>query len=208
MKKSRLVLIIALLFVGVMSLVGGITDIYYLTTSSLMEMHDGVYLDASETLFNGDKKSLEKGESITSVTVTLVNTSNKDFNDKKVRLMYYNDYHSSVSSGNSDFTYPEGYSLYNQIIDVKAKETVQITFSEFRNTWFYDDNLRVAFEYVWQQGVDLNYSAAWWQLDDGNEFESHHDTFFIIGAVAALTSFIACSTISVLLIVQEKKRIK
>ena len=117
MKKSRLVLIIALLFVGVMSLVGGITDIYYLTTSSLMEMHDGVYLDASETLFNGDKKSLEKGESITSVTVTLVNTSNKDFNDKKVRLMYYNDYHSSVSSGNSDFTYPEGYSLYNQIIE-------------------------------------------------------------------------------------------
>ena len=208
MKKSKLILLVALLVASFMSLSGCVFNIYNLTTNYMMEMHDAVYLDASETLFNGDKKTLAKGESITSVTVTLVNTSNKSFDDKKVRLMYYNDYHSSVSAGNTEFTYPEGYSLYNTIVDIGAKETITVTFTEFRNVWYYNDTFRVAFEYKWQDGIDLNSSAAWWQLDDGGEFKSHYNSFFLVGAISAFVTFTACTTIAIILIIKEKKRIK
>ena len=204
MKKNK-TLIIVLAIISILSLCGIVYNTYCLSTSDMIEMHEGVYLDASETLFNGDKKSLEKGEAITSVTVTLVNDSNKAFNDKRVRLMYYNDYHSTVSSGNSDFTYPEGYSLYNKIVDVKADGKTTITFTEFRNVWFYNDEFRVAFEYNFQKTEDLDSPSAWWQLDDENEFKNYFNTTFIICLISASIVFVTCLTIGTIVIVKDRK---
>ena len=205
MKKNKISMIV-LAIISLFSLCGIIINAYSLSTNNMIEMHDGVYLDASETVFNGDKKSLEEGETITSVTVTLVNVSNKSFNDKRVRLMYYNDYHSSVSSGNSDFTYPEGYSLYNKIIDVKADGKTTITFTEFRNIWFYNDQFRVAFEYNFQKGNDLESASVWWQLDDESEFENTFNTTFTIGLISTSVIFVTCLTIGAVIIIKDKKR--
>lgn len=205
MKKNKVVIIV-LVIISLLSLAGIAFNAYCLGTNDMIEMHEGVYLDASETLFNGDKKSLEEGETITSVTVTLVNDSNKDFNDKRVRLMYYNDYHSSVSSGNSDFTYPEGYSLYNKIIDVKADGKTTVTFTEFRNVWFYNDEFRVAFEYNFRKVEDLDSAASWWQLDDENEFENYFNRTFIVCLISASIALITCLTIGTIIVVKDKKR--
>ena len=70
MKKNKISMIV-LAIISLFSLCGIIINAYSLSTNNMIEMHDGVYLDASETVFNGDKKSLEEGETITSVTVTL-----------------------------------------------------------------------------------------------------------------------------------------
>ena len=202
--KNKIITII-LFVLSLFSLCGIIANSYSLATDYMIEMHDGVYLDTSEIKFNGDKLTLEKGEAITSVTVTLVNDSNKDFNDKRVRLMYYNDNHSSVSPGSTDFTYPEGYSLYNKIIDVKADGKTTLTFTEFRNTWFYNDEFRVAFEYQYREGYDLDSTISWWQLDDGNEFKNYHDLTFSLGLIAASISFVICTTAGIIIIIKSKK---
>lgn len=206
MSLRRKILTITLFVIGFFALLGIIYNSYALSTHYMLEMHNGVYLDSSEIRFNGDKEALEKGEVITSVTVTLINESNKEFKDKRVRLMYYNDEHSSVSPGNTDFTYPEGYSLYNKIIDVKADGKTVVTFTEFRNTWFYNDEFRVAFEYQFQEGVNLDSSAAWWQLDNGNEFQNYYDITFTLGVIISSIAFVVCNGVATIIIVKNKKK--
>ena len=84
MSIRKKVLTITLFIIGLFALLGIVYNSYALSTHYMLEMHNGVCLDSSEIRFNGDKEALEKGEVITSVTVTLINESNKDFNDKKV----------------------------------------------------------------------------------------------------------------------------
>lgn len=206
MSLKKKILVIVLFIVSFLSIFGIIGSSYCLSTNYMVEMNEGVYLDTSEIRFNGDKVSLEENEEITSVTVTLVNKSNKTFEDKRVRLMYYNDKHSSVKPGETDFTYPEGYSLYNKIVDVKANSKTTVTFTDFRNTWFYDDELRVAFEYDRGLGYDEESEISWEQLDDGNDFESYHyNTLFLLGIVFSSVSFAACAGIATLVILKNRK---
>jgi ABC-type antimicrobial peptide transport system permease subunit len=198
MKKFLLVL---LFLIEAYSLWGVVYNSYHLFTSSTAEMYEVAYLDYSSIKFNGDKETLEKNEVITSVSVTVINDSNKKFDDIRVRLMYYNDKHSSDP-------YPEGYSLYNKIIDVNSNGETVITFTEFRNTWFYKDEYRVSLEYLFHDGIELDSLECWKPLYTGNEFKNDYHRAFMSFLVFCSIIFVVSSTLIVIVIVKNKRRTK
>ncbi len=197
MSKIKKILIVALFVIGFFNLLGIIGFSYASSTNYMLEIDEAVYLDVSEIRYNGDKESLANAEVITSVTVTLVNVSNKDFNDVKVRLMYYNDSHQNG--------YPEGYSLYNKIIDIEANGETIVTFTEFRNVWYYNDEFRVGFDY--DENNRINHAQPdWEQIDYGYEFEYYYDKAFLLAIIACSVVFASCLGVAIILLLNNKKK--
>lgn len=210
MSLKKKILVIVFSFFTLFSLMETAFVSYLASTHYMLQFHEAAYMHASETVFNDGKFSLEENESINSVKITIVNESNKDFLDLEVRAMYYNDYHSSISYGNSDFTYPEGYSLYKKI-DVMANETKVVEFTEFRNVWHYKSKFRVAFEYVYNQNVGSEYEDSalmWYQLDYGNEFKNYFKPVLLSAIVGCSLITVGCATVVVVVLVKNKKNKK
>ncbi len=202
MSIKRKILTITLFVIGFVASLGIVYSAYALSTHYMIEMKDGVYLDYSEIRFNGDKETLENGERITSVTVTLNNESNKDFKDTRVVLVYYND---KYSHDGIDLLNIEGRSLKNKIIDVKANEKTVVTFTEFETGWYYNEKFTVAFQYEINETINLN-SSGWVQLDIGNGFKNHYDTIFLLGVIISSLAFVVCNGAAIIIIAKNKKK--
>ncbi len=181
----------------VFSLIGVGSSVFLMKSNMFLDLENAVYVNEEETELDC---SLETGAPISSVKIKLVNISNKDFVDYKVRLMYYNDFSPNQGS------YPEGYSLY-KTISIKANETKFIEFNEFRNVWHYNENFRISFEYEKEKDPQGNTSdTSYWQaLNNGKEL-NNMKLFKYIPVISLVLNASITIGLVIILIVNLKKK--
>lgn len=204
-KRSKKTLIWSII-IGVLTVISMITFAFSLLITINgwgIEIENAVYFKETDTIYN----YVDGTTNIESITVTIVNTTNKEFIDYEIRLAKH-----IVNEHNNDSTYPTG-SSSTKIVTIKPKETLQITFDEFNWTWTKEEiqNEYLDLEYKIEEAT-VDHPDVYSQIHNGKDFKGGLQTFYIIGSVFAGVGLLIFSIVEIILLVNlfnhNKKLIK
>jgi hypothetical protein len=192
-------LLVASILVGILTLVGALGfgfSLLVTLTGYGIKIEDAVYFKQSDLVVT---YSQENSEIIESYTVKIVNTTNKEFVDYKVRLTLF------IVNGEIDH-YPHA-STSTQIISVKPNEEKVITLDAGFLTaidleGYIGESLEL--EYESEKATSQN-SARYNQLSNGKDFNSGVEQVYIIICCLVGFELLVCLIVEIILIVKYNK---
>lgn len=204
-KRSKGFLIAAII-VGVLTLLsiaGFSFSLFVALTGYGIKIENAVYFKETDTIYT----YVEDTTNIESITVTIVNTTNKEFIDYEIRLAKH-----IVNEYNNDNTYPTG-SSSTKTITIKPKETIQVRFDKFNSTWTKEEieNEYLDLEYKFEDAT-VDHPDIYNTIYNGKDFNGRVETAYIVGSVISGVEMLTCIIAEVIILVKyfkpNKKLIK